>query len=441
MKMRILVEPSDYILRNLGDTAMVEVTITRLGKLWPDALIQVFSDVPDLLPSYSPNAVPLDSEGRQIWFTQGFLLGRFFSYLPPQIKKWVVQFEFFLRHHYPSIVIFLLKARLKRAYRDPKPLNDFLDAVSKADLVIASGMGGVTDVFPKYATELLSVLKLAMHWGAATALVGQGIGPLQDQRLKSQASAVLPKIDFISLREELISRSLLQTLGVSADRLLTTGDDAIEIAYLLASQHLGNALGINVRAADYSGVDQCLVQQIRPILQNAAKTHNASIISVPISQVPGEADAETIQQIVEYNGVVDNSTGLDRKTVLEQIKQCRVVVAGSYHAAVFALSMGIPAIGLAKSAYYVNKFLGLADQFGDGCQVVSLNDADWAIKLASAIEHAWNSAEQVKPELLTKAAHQIELSYKAYQEVYKRVMFRCQQYETSANRDDLYHER
>ena len=47
---RILVEPSDYVLRNAGDMAMLHVAVTRLSSLWPAASIQVLSDTPDLLP-------------------------------------------------------------------------------------------------------------------------------------------------------------------------------------------------------------------------------------------------------------------------------------------------------------------------------------------------------------------------------------------------------
>ena len=36
---------------------------------------------------------------------------------------------------------------------------------------------------------------------------------------------------------------------------MTTGDDAIEIAHHLHLDRLGEGLGINLRAAQYSGVD------------------------------------------------------------------------------------------------------------------------------------------------------------------------------------------
>jgi hypothetical protein len=46
---RVLVEPSDYVLRNAGDMAMLRTAVSRLIQKWPEALIQVLSDEPDAL--------------------------------------------------------------------------------------------------------------------------------------------------------------------------------------------------------------------------------------------------------------------------------------------------------------------------------------------------------------------------------------------------------
>jgi hypothetical protein len=38
---RVLVEPSDYVLRNAGDMAMLRTVVSRLAQKWSNALIQV----------------------------------------------------------------------------------------------------------------------------------------------------------------------------------------------------------------------------------------------------------------------------------------------------------------------------------------------------------------------------------------------------------------
>jgi len=74
---------------------------------------------------------------------------------------------------------------------------------------------------------------------------------------------------------------------------------------------------------------------------------------------------------------------------------------------------------LAHSAYYMDKFLGLADQFGSGCEVICLDDENLCEKLAGSIDTAYTSAEQLKPQLLKAAERQIALSRLAYQRIYE----------------------
>jgi colanic acid/amylovoran biosynthesis protein len=103
--------------------------------------------------------------------------------------------------------------------------------------------------------------------------------------------------------------------------------------------------------------------------------------------------------------------------VIKQVALCRVVVTGAYHAAVFALAQGIPVVGLAKSTYFVNKLLGLEDQFGEGCQTVFLNEPDLPRRLYNAIEIAWISADRNRGKLQTAAIRQIELSRRSYERI------------------------
>ena len=413
--MRILVEPSDYLLHNLGDIAMLRAAVSRLAAYFPNAAIQVLSDDPDALRGFCPEATPLETTGRQQWLDNDFLPER----LRRRAPKLSVQLQPWLRNHAPQLVeiFWRRKLRVRRRLADLQALNTFTEAVSNADLVIVTGMGGVTDAFPEYAADLLETLGLAVGRRKYVAMVGQGFGPLQNPELVARARSILPRVNFIGLREERASRPLLQSLGVAPERMMTTGDDAIELAYQLRGERLGEYLGVNLRASNYAGVDQNLFEPLRQALQNAAKTVRASLLPVPISLLPGEADAETIRRLMP-DGVGQSQDGLpiDRpEAVIRQIQRCRLVVTGSYHAGVFALASGIPTVGLAKSAYYVDKFLGLSSLFGEGCQTVLLDDQDFQTKLESSITDLWARAERVRPYLLAEAESQIRLGHKAYE--------------------------
>ena len=72
---------------------------------------------------------------------------------------------------------------------------------------------------------------------------------------------------------------------------------------------------------------------------------------MPISFKPGESDVRSIRRLL--NG--DDKTSHDDEPlddpirIVGQVRRCRVVVTGSYHPAVFALSQGIPVVALAQS--------------------------------------------------------------------------------------------
>uniref|UniRef100_B8HRA7 Polysaccharide pyruvyl transferase domain-containing protein n=1 Tax=Cyanothece sp. (strain PCC 7425 / ATCC 29141) TaxID=395961 RepID=B8HRA7_CYAP4 len=428
--MRILVESSDYTLRNLGDVAMMCIGISRIRQLWPEATIQVLTDFPEQLLAFCPNVSPLHSRGREIWFSNNFILGRFTRYLPATFRQRLDNWEKYLRYRFPKITEFILRARLCFSFEKIKSLDEFLQAVSQAHLVVVTGMGGITDAFPTYAYELMEVLYLANQRGAFTAMLGQGIGPLDHLELRLQAQRVLHLVDLIGIREKLFTLPLLISLGVSEDRVFTTGDDAIEMAYDLQAEKLGIGIGINLRSAyvsegsevGYSGVTSTMMEQLRRTLQAIGSLYESPMLAIPISHQYGEEDVKTIHYLISEYSNADGGEIIDTPCkVIEQIRNCRVVITGSYHAGVFALSQGIPVVGLARSDYYIQKFLGLADQFGSGCKVILMEADQWTEQLEREFGLLWLTADQVRPSLLAAAVKQIELSHAAYAMLYQLV--------------------
>src|SRR5262245_24968214 len=409
--MLIFIEPSDYALRNSGDTAMLEVAIRRLSSLFPDASIDVLSDVPRSFPRWAPHVEPFAAAGRHAYVAQ--TMRRRADGLGPIVRNGRV--GRWLRSFYGA-----------PAGPRSGEVQVFLDTVSRADLMIATGMGGITDAFPEYTSGLLTTLQLAIRFGAVTGIMGQGIGPLKDPDLVAYAREILPKIDLIALREERAGRPLLSSLGVSADRVVTTGDDAIEIAYERRVDKIGHGLGVNLRAAPYAQVDGPIVAGIGQAIHQAARLVRAPVVPLPVSRGQGEADHLTIRQLLAgFDDTLDGGDSIDSPDkLIDQILMCRAVVTGSYHAGVFALSLGVPVVGLARSQYYIDKFLGLADQFGPGCEVVLLDAPNVQSAVVAATERAWRSAEAVRSHLLAAAARQVECGRDAYARLYNLVSAR-----------------
>jgi colanic acid/amylovoran biosynthesis protein len=199
--------------------------------------------------------------------------------------------------------------------------------------------------------------------------------------------------------------------------VLTTGDDAIELALdrVPANAGLGRAIGVNLRISDYSGMTEATATGVACAVGEAARRIEAPLRAVAISAVPGEADAPAIARFFAAADGGDDVEVPTLDSVVAAIAGCRVVVTGSYHAAVFALSVGVPAICLASSPYYEDKFLGLAQQFGVGCDVVLLAGCSGrGNDLTGRIQAAWAMAPEVRSALRTAAAQQVARGHVAY---------------------------
>ncbi len=195
-----------------------------------------------------------------------------------------------------------------------------------------------------------------------------------------------------------------------------TGDDAIACAYR-ESQHSGShSLGVSLRVTSYSGVTDAHAQRLSRLLCALAAGVGAELVAVPISHVPGESDLEAFVRMFPGRNTPALSPAfrMTPEWIRDEIGRCRVVITGAYHTAVFALSQGIPAVCLANSQYYLDKFLGLAAQFEQGCQVIRLDAPDSEAAIKRATEDVWHKCDLYRKPLLSAALKQIRESERAW---------------------------
>jgi polysaccharide pyruvyl transferase WcaK-like protein len=399
---------------NVGDMAMLAVAVRRLSELWPEALIGVITDSPDRLATILPGAIPVPAAGQRLWFDEPYAGARVHSRLPVAVARALRRRETDIRRRWPRAAGSTIRLRRRLMRRGTKELDTFLEWVSSADLVVASGAGLLTDSYAPRACTTLELLEMALDRGATAAMFGQGVGPLADHTLEVVARRVLPRLDLIGLREGHFGRPILRRLGVSEDRIVVTGDDAIEMVLREApGKPVGTGIGVGVRVARYAGLQDEQLEAVGAAAGEAAGRHGAELMPVPVSSHWKERDAEMIARVLGRNGSEAEEVSTP-ENLIERISRCRVVISGSYHGAVFALAQGIPAIGLVGSEYYTQKFGGLSDQFEGGCATVALNEPALAERLGAAIETAWLRGPEQAAQLLSLAKRQREVGRQAY---------------------------
>ena len=419
--MRVIVatglNDGDAEYKNMGDVAMLQVAVARLLELWPESRIEVLTDSPAGLARYCPGAIPLSRIGCRSWVDDRIVLGRLHEFLPAGISTALSRLKRSVRLRWPALLRFVLERRL--GLRDGVGrrggLETFLESLRTADVFAVCGSGGFADSCRAWNLFILNAMETALYRGIPVVMFGQGMGPLSDPDVLARARKVLPQVTLIILRGGRGGASLLDALGVSPAKVLTTGDEATELAYAVQGA-TGSEIGINLRVASYSPVTGDAVGMVGRILREFARRHGVSLLPVPIAFHDCADDRETIRQMLsEADGASDGGDLLDSPALLiEQVARCRILVTGAYHAAVFALGQGIPVVCLATSAYYLAKFQGLEDLYGTGCTIIQLDESDAGERLEDALEQTWNAADTLRVSLRRSAGRQVQQSREAY---------------------------
>ena len=417
MHQLIIVEPGTYTLLNMGDPAMMQIALERIGELWPLAATGVVTGSPERLSRLSPHVVPLDVRERDAWLFGREPATRLLQRLPAALAGIIVNLERRAWLRLPRVNDWAVRMKARLMGRELVEPDCFRRRLQEAGLLAVTGMGVLNDDFAGNAMRLLDEMEAALETGIPVAAFGQGIGPMTDAALRQRARAVLPRLTLISLREGVSGLPLLAELGVASERILVTGDDAIELAFRRRPPSTGEAIGINLRLAPYAGTDDGIIDRLSEPLRDVAARTRRALVPVSISLYKHESDAEVVERMLGLQSPQPSSRAESPEDVIRSIAGCRVVVAGSYHAGVFALAMGIPVVALISSPYYEQKFKGLAAQFPGGCRLLDLRRPLGSGEVQDAILAALESAGSIRESLLREAERQVELSREAYRAV------------------------
>jgi len=288
--------------------------------------------------------------------------------------------------------------------------------MTRASMVVIAGQHTIADAFRMRAQMLLETLEFALQRDIPTIMLGQGIGPLTDRALLARAREVLPSVRMIGVREPHVGPPVLRALGVVDTRIIVTGDDAVAPAFAASPGATRESLGISLRVTPVAGVAADVVDRMQPVLHDFARAHDVAMIPLPSAYHGVAADEVTLRRLLAGEPAVAGIEWNPRtvSALIAQVGRCRIVVAGAYHVAVFALSQGIPVVAVASSHYYRSKYDGLETLFGAGCETVMLDDPMLEPHLRDAMERAWESADDLRPRLLEAAERQVRWGEAAF---------------------------
>ena len=397
----VFIDHSGYDLLNIGDTAMLKATVTRLQERWPRARLQIITTSRERLAELCPGAEPITL------MTDRGPIGR----LPGRVRGGIG-----LRYKRA------ISRRPCAAWRFSPGASQLLDALRACDLAVCSGGGFVNDTFPLHASGVLTALRSVQRRGVPTAMFGQGYGPLTDPPLAALAGTVIPQLTLFSLRGPR-GQQAVSELRAGRREAVVTGDDALELAGAgrLAA---GPALGVNLRVTAYTGLESGLAGQIASGVANAAAEAGMPMRGLPISWDRDGEDWRALATAFGADSVVARTGRLvrDITSLTAAVADCRAVVTSSYHAAVFALARGIPAVGISSTPYYDGKFGGLRELYGPrAVAVLAVSQAGWPDRMRQLVRAAVELDTGARAAVAERSAELASMSRGVYEALFELV--------------------
>lgn len=413
----VLIDNGAYTMRNVGDIAMLQACVDRIRTRYPDCSVSVLTSCPELLELFCPGTKAIHPAGRDAWYAPKRVTAKMENAFGRSLSKILLAVEGAYRTYAPRIFDHHLKLSYANNHLMQRRIEEYRIAFLSANMVVAAGGGYLNDLNPIQTENTLRMISDAKKRNSRTALFGQGLGPMRNEKLLMYLKNACRPPSVVALREGLSGVSLLRTLGLDIHETLVTGDDSIEMSFNSLPEELGSDLGISLRKIGYSGLTEEHLKSIRDVLKTLQQALSTEIVPIPISLNEWEDDASVLSKLCEGH-LQQSSEHCEIHSPQQAIRlagRCRLVISGTYHASVFAMSQGIPALCLYASEYYHDKLKGLQSQFGIGCELVDLNSPNFEELIYDTATNLWNESEKLRTGLLKQATCQIEQSLAAYQ--------------------------
>lgn len=318
------------------------------------------------------------------------------SLAEPKVPRWLEPF-WFKRWTHPW-----LRARMAEILcKGFSPaLGKVLDEVRRASILTICGGGSLTS---RYGA-LLRIRSLLAGYAVARAVpvvvTGQQIGPILSEQDEAILGQWLPRAKRVGVRDPDISVRLGLRAGVPVDRLVVTGDDALDLVPISPASLpprcfgvrpcVGLSLHLPGNRAERSQRLVEMVQSLAPWLRSL----DADILWLPHlrSSVPHRCDVQLARDFAGAAGLVGRLVVADSPEYRDRhIKHltglCDFVVSTRYHGVVFALTSGVPVVGVSQDDDTGAKIKGLYAYFGLDWVVPHMRDPG----MTFLISEAWNN--------------------------------------------------
>ena len=327
---------------HVGDEAMAEVAIERLGQLVGKENL--------VLGCASPAQVPE---------TYG-------------IKA-------FAFYHTPDDVFREMRRRRPLSYLKAVVTNVY--QVLKCDKVVVCGGGNMTSVWTGVLEARLRLLRVANFFKKDIYLVSQTIGPYNESHRK-RVDSVLKHAKWIGVRD----------LNFSHTQISKPVEFALDDACFLEKRHNDYTRDISEKNAPFAcvsmrkfgGMDDDAVLHVATVIEKALSSHSVNTVFIPHHAPRGTEGDIKLAHNIEHLWPANRFQLVDPIPLASSLKALTVdsqfVVSMRYHQLIFALSTGVPAVGIYVNEYTEAKLRGSFEALGLKPLVTSIDDVQQSLE-------------------------------------------------------------
>jgi len=282
---------------------------------------------------------------------------------------------------------------------------DGLRELTAADALFVSGAGCFND---RYATSVGAVWALVIRCMSLlrkpVILSGQQIGPLDRWAAQVVTRWALTPAKFAGMRDP-ISLRVSRALGIPADRVGITGDDAWDLPPApapvidalfrqadLPPRFIAAQMRID-RATSFDSTDTVVMANI---LDAAAAALGLPVVFVRMFYADQDDDLESARRVSALmrapTKVVEEE--LDPATTKGILARAVIAIGVSYHFCVFAISSGTPTVGLYRNPYMIQKIRGLEEMWPGLAQGMPLDARDSATNIGPLVSRMAQEEER-----------------------------------------------
>lgn len=268
-------------------------------------------------------------------------------------------------------IIFYAISRMLRLSRIGISDVDGILAMSKADLIVASGGGYLLDINASYYNNLIQIY-LATTNNAPVILGPQTFGPISKPINENFLKFVLSRVDVICARED-ISKNYVESLGIATNKIVRCEDLAFDFPNIknrlsfepihgdAQLQKFLNRNYITITFVDWYFPDlnrkemtdryvnemQCLIQMI---------LDKTSFSVFVLNQVSSDLNlSRRILSKFQSDRIFLDKSDLSTQEIMSIVSASTALVGSRFHSCVFALLCNTPLISIA----YTHKSTGI----------------------------------------------------------------------------------